>query len=354
MTRKPLVFVIICLFFLVFLVPGISGNEIIKNANSYKNQIGPLNQGETITVDDDLQQCPDADFTDLHDAIEYFNDYNPSATGMDVYPGEYKITSSNDMHSIFENDLYLRGVEGAFKTTIYGNAIGTALVIYGNNIEVSGFTIKNNGMYNGLRIGGDTSGSPDNIKIHDNIFYLNNCFSDTYGVKLTGQYSNVEVYNNDFISDDEDQEGKEKNAKDSEETGYWHDNFWRDWDGIWDQGAQGVPYESNGVYDPSPRWDPIILSRPITPSITEKRIFGRIYKYTIVSTDSDGDELRYVVHWSNWRYEDFPEEGFVPQGEPVIAKHRFAYGEEHNLTVHVCDEHYLWARDPATKSIAHF
>ena len=350
--RNIIVFVVTCSFFLVFLTPSISGNEILINVNDDESQTLPLIQGNIITVDDDLQQCPYADFKNLNLAMDYANSVSNDVTGVDVYPGEYLVGhGAYGGISIDKPNMHLLGVDGALKTVIDGEGF-TTILIENDDIEVSGFTIKSTSSLgpSGIKVGDGLTIDAVNIVIHDCIFDLPYSpweDSTVYGLELTEYCSNVEVYNNDFICNEE-------NALDEQEIGYWHDNFWEDWDGMWDYAVQGEPYEKNGVYDSSPRWDPYVCSRPSTPSISGKKVFLRIYKYTIVSTDEDGDGLHYSIRWGgeyDYTTDSHPKDGYISQGESFVIKHRWKLGEERMVRVYVSDEHDLVPRESATLTV---
>jgi len=335
---------IILLFSLTSIVPSISGNDINASLENNPKNIRPLSFGNVITVDDDLQQCPNADFKKLNLAMDYANNPYNDVTRIDVYPGEYLLGYSYGI-DVRKPNMHLHGVGGALKTIIDGES-STTILIAEKNIEVSGFTIKSTGSEgpSGIKVGEGLIIDAINIMIHDCIFDLPYSpweESTVYGIELTQYCSNVEVYDNDFICDEE-------NAKDDRGIGNWHGNFWEDWDGKYDSGVQGEPYDHNGVYDPTPRWDPIVLSRPSKPSVSRQKVFLRTYKYTIVSTDEDGDNIQYYIKFDGEGYSYPSSGGYIPQGESFVIRHRWKIGSEHVVDVFVCDEHGIYGRESTT------
>jgi len=156
---------------------GIMLTLLLTNMFTFAFNIQPAKAGpRTWTVDDDRVQCPDADFTEIQDAVSV-------ATAGDtilVYQGSY-----TENVVVNKDHLTITSTNGAAFTVVDVRDSGDhAFVVSMNNVTISGFTIKSS-PHSGVVL--------SNAK-HCNVSY--NIFSQcSHGISLHDSSSNKIVHN---------------------------------------------------------------------------------------------------------------------------------------------------------------
>jgi parallel beta-helix repeat protein len=150
---------------------------LIINSNiNYTIYANYSNKSKTIFVDDDNINGPfDGSFFHPFNSISDGINHASTDDVIFVFSGIYT------ENLILAKKLSLIG-EDKDTTIINGNSLGNVIQIYGDNIEISGFTIQNSGIdnlnfYAGIKVFGN------NIIIYDNI--ITNCFD---GISLLFTY----------------------------------------------------------------------------------------------------------------------------------------------------------------------
>lgn len=78
---------------------------------------------------------------------------------------------------------------------------------------------------------------------------------------------------------------------------------------------------------------------PTTPTINgeEEGKINTNYEYTIMSTDTDGDEISYFIEWGDGTTEGWTRT--LPSGEPLTVSHEWEEKNTYELRVQAKDEH---------------
>lgn len=127
--------------------------------------------GETLYVDDDLQDYPDADYTSVREAVEAASD----GYTIKVYPGTYN--ESAGVH----NQISLIGMN---RPVIRGSFIDWTIALFKDNVTVDGFYI---------------TGKGDGIRIYSNQNTISNNIvnsNDYSGISLTNHATQNMITNN--------------------------------------------------------------------------------------------------------------------------------------------------------------
>jgi len=201
LVRKGLVFGIICLFVGASILPSIGGNIVEKHRpiNNRELLLNYDNRGDTLYVGG----SGPGNYTTIQEAV---NDASAGDT-IFVYNGIYY-----ESHIIINRSMNIIG-ENKEKTVITDGSGAKILLITGNNVNISGFTIKEGymgiGIYststkntisNNLFTSNSKYGiylsSNEHNTIQENIF--SDCGAD-YGDAISLQYSNNNIiYGNSF------------------------------------------------------------------------------------------------------------------------------------------------------------
>jgi len=332
--------------------------------------------GLTYYVDDDYNETnidgwEEDHFADINNAlVQYGYVYScegGSITSLTMYvrPGTYE----GDIR-ICQDHIYIHG-ENPKNTIIDGQGWAAVEILNHNwedydsnptpdveDIIIEGFTIKSTDTqrHHGIHIGKNEESRgyyAKNIQIYNNIIEIkkgNIGGEPNFGI-FVGKYSkDVEIYDNDFIGS--------AFAKDKgEENINWHHNFWKEHDGDDPFGFEeqndsnndrivDTPYKIGDNQDPTPRWEPNIVSRPSNPEIVKEpaRMRGKLKKYnlTVKSIDKDGDQVQFIAIWGN---ETLSGTDYVNSGEEVeIIIEKPDEPEYDEIRVFVNDEKELWNR----------
>ena len=271
-------------------------------SNSGFNQIENTKAVETtFYVDDD-------GFEDYVN-IQYAIDNAIIGDTVYVYHGYYK------ENLVINKSISLIG-EDKGNTTIDGSNDVT-VGIFSDNVELTGFTIKNG--TNGIMINGSS----------ETIVAMNTIIDTEYGIYVDNKSVNNTIYNNNFLSNIQ-------NAYDLS-TNIWHyasnGNYWDDYMGIDsdDNGIGDTPYNISGGnnQDIYPLMEPItekpdadftyLPSNPTTQDVIQ---------FNDTSTDLDG----YIVSWS-WDFGD----GNISMEQN--ATHRYDDNGVYNVTLKITDNY---------------
>ncbi len=246
-----------------------------------------------------------ADYTIIQDAVDIANDGDT----VFVYSGYYT------ENLVINKSISLIG-EDKGNTTIDGSNDVT-VGIFSDNVELTGFTIKNG--TNGIMI----NGSSETI-IAENTITDTEC-----GIYVDNKSANNTFYNNNFLSNIQ-------NAYDLS-TNIWHyasnGNYWDDYMGIDsdDNGIGDIPYNISGGnnQDIYPLMEPItekpdadftyLPSNPTTQDVIQ---------FNDTSTDLDG----YIVSWS-W---DFGDDNTSTKQN---VTHRYVDNGVYNITLKITDNY---------------
>ena len=365
--------------FFTFAIPAIKVNN---NENVVKNSYNIL------TVDDDGNDYPDADYETITEAIENSGEYQI----INVYPGEYHenlLISGNRL-----NYLNLIGMNPE-TTIINGDRNGNVIEIKSNGVIISGFTIINSksdssGIY--IKEEADYTEINGNNKIKENFgngitidgryteikeceiknnkktgiyisgqatfsFILNKTkitgnLGDgitNYGSYLkiieceiknnqgSGIYVDIDswatdIYHNDFISNRIQLGGNPSRQNTCYLDDGWSGNFWSDY--------SGPDNDGDGIGDKSHNGDKYPLMRswfdnvgPSKPTELSGLTFGYMGKPVILTTggsyDPDGKKVRYEFVTENTY--DTTNTNYVTNYESVSIGHIMEDSDPHNL-----------------------
>ena len=153
-----------------------------------------------ITVDDDGQEMPNADFSTLSEAVEAAADHQAlspwyaSRITIRVAPGTYGLVETLEMP--VGGLLVLMGTEGAEKTTINASAVDVGIDVRGGTVVLEGFKLRTRGALDpdATRIGVRCTDA--HLAIEDCIFSSLQSTSgggDVSGIGLLAEHSTVHM-----------------------------------------------------------------------------------------------------------------------------------------------------------------
>ena len=158
-----------------------------------------------ITVDDDGQEMPNADFSTLSEAVEAAADYqalvpwfSPKVT-IRMAPGTYGLVETLEMP--VGGFLVLKGTEGAEKTTINASSVDVGIDVRGGVVVLEGFKLRTRGALDpdATRIGVRCSDA--HLSIEDCIFsslQSTGHGEDLSGIGLRAEHSTVHMQESVF------------------------------------------------------------------------------------------------------------------------------------------------------------
>ena len=122
---------------------------------------------------------------------------------------------------------------------------------------------------------------------------------------------------------------------------YWDDYTGEDTDGD-GIGDTSYPIPGGTNEDRYPLMEPFIVSEPDIDGPTSGTA-GESYEYTFVSTDPNGDDVKYYIDWGDG---DTEWTGFSASGTPVTVSHTWIEEDTYTITAKAQDEYGLesdWA-----------
>jgi len=229
-------------------------------------------------------------------------------------------------HLLINKSIALIG-ENCDDTIIYGSNVYVSVKIIVDHVIVSGFTIKK-GRYGIVIEANNCCVAHNYIKdnqrsgIHLSNSYFNDIennniegSNDEYGIYLSYSWENYIIANN-FITNRGHAFFEGKHGEIGEN--YWKFNYWDNWNDAIPKTKTHYKYKIIGVEMLGPlsyeiyEWDyygvkvpyDILKSpnqQPNPPTITGKRNGkqGEDYVYTFVSTEPEGDIIKYIIDWGD-------------------------------------------------------
>lgn len=284
----------------------------------------------------------------------YFNTIQEGINAVRENGTVYVSSGFYEENIVVDKTLSLLG-EGRDTTIIDGSESGTIILITGDNVIISGFTLQNCGNdpeYAGILVLSHNNVFSENVitttyhgislseSSHSTItrnFFMEN----TVGLILSSLSSDNLIYHNNFLNNSEHASDAGSNNWDN---GYPSGgNFWDDYTGSDDNGdgIGDIPYDIPGGSNQDlypfmeyQGWNipPAIPLKPSGPS------FGYIetnYSFETNTTDADDDQVYYLWDWGDETTSSWC--GPYDSGQTMNASHIWTTAGNYNITVKARD-----------------